>query len=84
MVEYYLTGDGSFGDPVPERREWRFAIPTAFSLEMLENIAQGIEEGEITGGFQITIPIQYHLQIPKDLLDRLKGYIMFSGTVTLP
>lgn len=67
-------------------RRWRVQMDVTHTLEQLENIAAGIEAGELVvdGQSYISLPLSEADKIPEDLKRRLRGYLQFYATMRMP
>jgi hypothetical protein len=54
---------------------WTVSQSFGLSLEALENIAEGIEEGEIEGGFVVTVPAEQYDTLDPKLVKRLGAFV---------
>ncbi len=65
----------SFDDDTSDRT-WRIELPFVATFESLEDIADGIDEGEILpGAFVLRLPAELYDRLPPELVRRLGAFI---------
>ncbi len=64
-------------DDAADDRTWRLELPFVASFESLEDIADGIDEGEILpGAFVLRLPPELYDRLPPELVRRLGAFIV--------
>lgn len=62
--------------PTPDGKSWNVSMPWVFSMEALENIAEGIECGEVEGSFVVKLPADTYWSLPASLRYRLGRFVV--------
>lgn len=58
---------------------WRVRYPMVYTLEMLENLAQGIDDGDVTGNTRLFLSYADYAAIPDALRQRLGAFVVPDG-----
>ncbi len=53
---------------------WTIQMPVAMTIGQLENLADGIESGEVEGGFLLGFTKEEQAKLPDDILKRLGDF----------
>lgn len=65
--------------PASDGKSWNVSMPWVFTIEQLENIAEGIECGEVQGGFVVRLPSATYWALPAALRHRLGRFVVPEG-----